>query len=559
MSETQDQRHGLIWERVEPGHYFGREIPNGPEYHVIRADHPEAIRRMPHSPSPSDVWRMISPDGYGHTYPTMRKGIAAANEHYAATVEDQDQGEPCDAYDTDNHRFHDPAQGHKRFLCCAKCGHMEPWTGADVMTRHNRAGDGCHHFDQDTESVPKPAPAADMVSAITRKVLHERKSDEPARCERCNTRVPDGGSLVLYRSRWSCDACRDEDKRRHDYQRGWDASVRYGRNGNPGKRSALEAADTRGEPAAWYQGYEDHACDREKWASLTSADPTTCVPGFTCGEHPSDTHCGRPLATANEDTSADDLLRSLMSETDRRAYDLGVSEAGSHPGVTSAMAFAYFCDAVRELGPNSEEAPNRHALYWHGVGDTLRKREEESVANRPPMAWRELPGLALSPKHPAEGINLPDDPEDDLTTSERRTWEQLNRHADQSERAGNAGWVRAHAIGDSLSLATLYRLGMTQLTVLDGMRFYRPDRAPGAWTDLDKSGGRIAKALADAHYDRCVTGPYDCHTTYGGDNTRLVCCFRCGTKTLSPAGTRAQQGSHYVAPLAATGCEHRIA
>lgn len=106
-----------------------------------------------------------------------------------------------------------------------------------------------------------------------------------------------------------------------------------------------------------------------------------------------------PLAAENA-VFPEQLFRMLMTDVDRKAYDLGVSEAGSHPGVTADMAMAYFSDANRELGMNTEAAPNRHALYWHGVADTLRKQEAAIVANRPPTAWKTLPGLALSPHHP---------------------------------------------------------------------------------------------------------------------------------------------------------------
>jgi hypothetical protein len=53
------------------------------------------------------------------------------------------------------------------------------------------------------------------------------------------------------------------------YQRGWNAAKR-------GSESALERADLRGEPSAWYDGYLDYAAGREQWHLLhcTSHDET---------------------------------------------------------------------------------------------------------------------------------------------------------------------------------------------------------------------------------------------------------------------------------------------
>lgn len=43
-----------------------------------------------------------------------------------------------------------------------------------------------------------------------------------------------------------------------DYERGW-------RAGASGSMTALERADGRNEPSAWYDGYLDYATGREKW------------------------------------------------------------------------------------------------------------------------------------------------------------------------------------------------------------------------------------------------------------------------------------------------------
>lgn len=49
------------------------------------------------------------------------------------------------------------------------------------------------------------------------------------------------------------------DAYRVDYNRGWRAG---------GRGTGLEAADARGEPEAWYDGYHDRAAGRLKWAPL---------------------------------------------------------------------------------------------------------------------------------------------------------------------------------------------------------------------------------------------------------------------------------------------------
>ncbi|WP_431935818.1 hypothetical protein [Micromonospora sp. RP3T] len=51
-----------------------------------------------------------------------------------------------------------------------------------------------------------------------------------------------------------------------DYQRGWDASRLYGPD-------ALDDADERGEPDAFYDGFEDHGNGRPKWTSLRYVAP----------------------------------------------------------------------------------------------------------------------------------------------------------------------------------------------------------------------------------------------------------------------------------------------
>jgi len=58
-----------------------------------------------------------------------------------------------------------------------------------------------------------------------------------------------------------------DDVYRAAYQRGWLAARRVG---------ALERADDRGEPDAWYDGYLDNAAGREKWHLATCADHDNC-------------------------------------------------------------------------------------------------------------------------------------------------------------------------------------------------------------------------------------------------------------------------------------------
>lgn len=50
---------------------------------------------------------------------------------------------------------------------------------------------------------------------------------------------------------------------RRDYNRGWQSSARGG---------SLDAADSRGEPDAWYDGYMDMAAGRPKWHFATCTD-----------------------------------------------------------------------------------------------------------------------------------------------------------------------------------------------------------------------------------------------------------------------------------------------
>jgi hypothetical protein len=57
--------------------------------------------------------------------------------------------------------------------------------------------------------------------------------------------------------------------RRH-YERGWRAS------GRPDAVAPLDAADARGEPDAWYDGYHDRAAGREKWHLLRCPDHDNC-------------------------------------------------------------------------------------------------------------------------------------------------------------------------------------------------------------------------------------------------------------------------------------------
>jgi len=51
-----------------------------------------------------------------------------------------------------------------------------------------------------------------------------------------------------------------------DYRNGWKVSANCG---------SLEAADARGVSGAWYDGYMDYACGRDKYHSLIH-DITDC-------------------------------------------------------------------------------------------------------------------------------------------------------------------------------------------------------------------------------------------------------------------------------------------
>ena len=55
------------------------------------------------------------------------------------------------------------------------------------------------------------------------------------------------------------------------YRRGYRASE--------GAAGALDRADFRGEPQAWYDGYMDLATGRKKWHNMY------CVDHVACGEH----------------------------------------------------------------------------------------------------------------------------------------------------------------------------------------------------------------------------------------------------------------------------------
>lgn len=69
------------------------------------------------------------------------------------------------------------------------------------------------------------------------------------------------------------EAGRLADSYRRAYGRGWAASRRG---------SSLEAADHRGEPDAWYDGYHDQAADRPRW-HLAWCRPTLGVHDGTGG------------------------------------------------------------------------------------------------------------------------------------------------------------------------------------------------------------------------------------------------------------------------------------
>jgi hypothetical protein len=60
---------------------------------------------------------------------------------------------------------------------------------------------------------------------------------------------------------------------RKAYLRGWRASARVA-------DGALDRADRRGEPDAWYDGYHDEAAGREKWhlaRCINHDQPDRCV------------------------------------------------------------------------------------------------------------------------------------------------------------------------------------------------------------------------------------------------------------------------------------------
>jgi hypothetical protein len=59
------------------------------------------------------------------------------------------------------------------------------------------------------------------------------------------------------------------DEYRKAYERGWRTSMRMA-------DGALERADDRNEPDAWYDGYHDAAAGREKWHLATCTDHDNC-------------------------------------------------------------------------------------------------------------------------------------------------------------------------------------------------------------------------------------------------------------------------------------------
>ena len=63
---------------------------------------------------------------------------------------------------------------------------------------------------------------------------------------------------------------------KRSYNRGWRADQR------DTDMEALREADGRGEPASWYEGYEDSSAHRQKWHSLHCRDHHN-EPGG-CGE-----------------------------------------------------------------------------------------------------------------------------------------------------------------------------------------------------------------------------------------------------------------------------------
>ena len=61
----------------------------------------------------------------------------------------------------------------------------------------------------------------------------------------------------------------DTPEYRAAYNRGWRASATT-------TGGALDRADARREPDAWYDGYLDHAAGREKWHLLHCPDHNRC-------------------------------------------------------------------------------------------------------------------------------------------------------------------------------------------------------------------------------------------------------------------------------------------
>lgn len=62
----------------------------------------------------------------------------------------------------------------------------------------------------------------------------------------------------------------DSPEYRKDYNRGW-------RSSSTTQGGALDAADYRGEPTPWYDGYYDNATNRPKWHRLhCTTHNTTC-------------------------------------------------------------------------------------------------------------------------------------------------------------------------------------------------------------------------------------------------------------------------------------------
>jgi len=109
--------------------------------------------------------------------------------------------------------------------------------------------------------------------------LIEHFGDSPSR----NTRT-----FGIIRS-MGADAPRFPNKRvdtpeyRGHYNRGWETSQKASLKGIDG---ALERADNRGEPEAWYDGYTDYAVGRKKWHSLTCPSSEHEAPGCSDYDEP---------------------------------------------------------------------------------------------------------------------------------------------------------------------------------------------------------------------------------------------------------------------------------